>query len=221
MASTSSQPQSLTAQLAALSSHFSTVAPPALAASIASIVKNFSAATAIQPNTPFPAFTLPNAVGEPVSLASLLADGKPVLITFYRGSWCPYCNLALRSLSAHADAFAAKGVTLVAISPELSDGSLSLKEKAGLKFEVLSDGGNELARKLGLVWKLGDEVSEMMKGFGIDLEKSNGEGEGAWEVPVPANILVDGKGVVRKVWVNADYRERLEPEVMLGWVDEL
>jgi len=112
-----------------------------------------------------PSFTLPSATGSPVSSTELLAK-SPLLITFYRGGWCPFCNLALHALQQKLDDIRAAGVELVAITPELPDSSLSTKEKNDLKFTVLSDQGNKYARQLGIVWKQLDEMGPLFKQFG-------------------------------------------------------
>lgn len=114
----------------------------------------------------FPSFTLPNAVGTPVSSSELLTKG-PLLVTFYRGNWCPFCNIALHGLQERLDEIEAHGVQLVAISPELPDSSLSTQEKNGLRFPVLSDEGNKLARELGIVWKQPDNLKAMLQQSGV------------------------------------------------------
>lgn len=106
---------------------------------------------AIQPLDAFPAFQLTDATGNKVTLQDLLAKGS-ILISFYRGEWCPFCNLELRALQKHLDEFRERGVTLVAVSPELPDQSLSTSEKLELKFPVLSDVDNRLAKQLGLLF---------------------------------------------------------------------
>ena len=125
----------------------------------------------------------------------------------------------MHNLQKHLPAFVAKGVTLVAITPELPDRTLSTTEKIELKFPVLSDVGNTFARKLGIVWKQPDTLKPVFKQFGHDLKEFNGDD--SFEVPYPATILVDGEGFVRNLYVEPDYTKRLEPEVALGWVDEL
>lgn len=144
---------------------------------------------------------------------------KPPRITFYRGTWCPFCNIALAHLQKRLADFSAKGVTLVAISPELPDTSLSESEKQGLTFPVLSDVGNNFARQLGIVWKQPDSLRSVFDKFGNSLKQRNGDE--SMEIPIPATILVDKKGIVRKTFIEADYMKRLDPKVALGWVDEL
>ncbi|CAK7236653.1 hypothetical protein SCUCBS95973_009681 [Sporothrix curviconia] len=119
----------------------------------------------------------------------------------------------------HFDAFASRGVTLVAISPELPDTSLTTTEKLDLKFPVLSDVGNAFAAKLGIVWKQPDTLRPVFEAFGHNIPKRTGND--SYEVPVPTTLLVDGKGIVRNIFVDADYTKRLDPEVAIGWVDAL
>lgn len=172
----------------------------------------------IQVGDTLPSFNLTDALGKPVSSADLLAKG-PLLITFYRGSWCPFCNLELNALQKRVDDFQAKGVTIVAISPELPDTSLTTVEKNSLKFQVLTDEGLEYARRLGIVWKMPDSIRPMFEKFGHDLVKRNGND--SFEVPIPATLLVDGKGVVRNTYIEPDYTKRAEPDAILDWVNAL
>ncbi|KAL7784151.1 thioredoxin-like protein [Trichoderma ceciliae] len=186
--------------------------------SIADIKTTFDKSAAIQVGATLPSFKLPNALGQEVSSESLLAKG-PVLITFYRGDWCPFCNLALRSLQLHLEEFHAKGVTIVAISPELPNTSLSTTEKNELKFEVLSDVGNKFARQLGIVWDQPKSIQDVFEAFDVDLKARNGDDSMA--VPVPTTLLVDAIGVVRNVHTDPDYMQRLEFTTALAWADAL
>ncbi|KAL9473482.1 hypothetical protein ACSS6W_007862 [Trichoderma asperelloides] len=212
----------LASQLSAYSEKVNQNAPApvvsAIKESIASLNATFDNSATIQIGASLPSFKLPNALGKEVASESLLAKG-PVLITFYRGDWCPFCNLALRSLQLHLDEFHAKGVTIVAISPELPNSSLSTAEKNDLKFEVLSDVGNKFARQLGIVWDQPKSVEPIFKAFEIDLKVRNGDDTMA--VPIPTTILVDTKGVVRNIHIDPDYRQRLETTTALAWVDSL
>ncbi len=156
-----------------------------------------------------PEFSLPNAKGETVRLSDLLAKG-PVVVSFYRGGWCPYCNLELKALQERLPEIADLGASLVAISPETPDNSLTSAEKNALEFEVLSDTGNAVARGFGLVFKLADELKPIYEGFGIDLVKHNADE--SYELPLPATYVIDRDGTVRKAFVDADYTKRLDPE---------
>ncbi|KAM7208338.1 Thioredoxin-like fold [Naviculisporaceae sp. PSN 640] len=175
----------------------------------------------IQPGQLLPNFTLPDLTGTEVSITALIGHGSPVLITFYRGGWCPFDNLTLRSLQCHLDEFDAMGCALVAISPETPANLAKTAERKRMQFPVLSDPGNQVAKKLGIVWTMPEYLRPVCKQC-LDLGKWNGvEGEGEYELPIPASLLVDGRGIVRKLFVDLDYRKRLDTNVALDWVDEL
>jgi len=179
---------------------------------------SFDASSTIQVGATFPSFSLTDANGNAVSSAALLAKG-PLMVLFYRGGWCRFCATTLRYLQQHAATFEAKGVTLIAVSPEVPRAALETAQSLGLSFLVLSDAGNGLARQLGIVWKLPPEMIGAFGKFNIDLAEKNGDNK--WEVPVPATFLVDGQGVVRNAVIEPDFTNRLEPETMLEWIDKL
>ena len=156
-----------------------------------------------------PDFELPDARGGSVTLGSLRRDG-PVVLVFYRGAWCPYCNLQLRAFQAALEDIRADGATLVAISPQTPDKSLTLAEQAELAFPVLSDVGNAVARSYGLVFTLGAADRELHSGIGIDLTAFNGDD--TWELPAPAVFVVDPDGTIRFASVAGDYRWRVGPD---------
>ena len=153
-------------------------------------------------------FTLYNAVGKPVDLEDLVATGPAVLV-FYRGGWCPYCNLALRTyqreLLPQLDAWHA---TLAAISPQTPDQSLSTAEKAALDFEVLSDPGSRLARRIGIAFEQAEEVLAAQRRLGLDLAHVNEEGSTL--LPMPTVLIVDPNRTVRFAEVHPDYTTRTE-----------
>jgi peroxiredoxin len=159
-----------------------------------------------------PDFTLPNAVGETVSLAELLTSG-PVIISFYRGGWCPYCNLELRALQARLGDVRAAGGELVAISPEHPDSSLDTAEKNALEFPVLSDVGNEVARTFRLVHQINPEWVSYQLSIGIDVAARNASDVA--EVPLPATYVVGQDGIITYALVDADYTKRAEPDDVL------
>ncbi|KZF19175.1 AhpC-TSA-domain-containing protein [Xylona heveae TC161] len=179
---------------------------------------SFNRGSAVQPGQKLPAFTLPNALGKDVSSTELLSKG-PILITFYRGGWCPYCNVVLHHLQANLKEFEAKNVTLVAISPETPDTSLTTAEKAGLAFPVLSDKGNKFADQLGLVFKQPESVRPAFEKMGLDFAQR--KGENTLDIPVPATLLVDQTGTVRNTFVEPDFTTRLDPKDALKWVNAL
>jgi len=190
----------------------------ALSKSIEDFVHTWNPADAINVGEPFPDFSLSDATGKQVSMKELLAKG-PVLISFYRGGWCPYCNLALKALQDSLSAIKARGVTLVAISPELPDQSLTMQEKNELQFQVLSDVGSNLARNLGILFQQPNTVRPILEANGVDLQARNGDD--SYTVPFPASYLVDSNGVIRNAFLNPDYTRRLEPTTALGWIDAM
>jgi len=213
---------SLQPQLNAILEGFQQHAPQAVVQTITKanvdFASTFDYSSAIKVGSTLPAFSLPSATGKQITSTSLLAHG-PILITFYRGSWCPFCNLFLHSLERVLPTITAKGVTLVAISPELPDQSLTFAEKAELRFPVLSDVGNKFARELGIVFKQPDSMRPIFEQFKHDLKTWNGDD--SFEVPVPATFLVDKEGVVRNLFLDTDYTKRVEPDEMVRWIDAL
>jgi len=155
-----------------------------------------------------PNFELKNAVGERVKLSKLLEDG-PVVLSFYRGGWCPYCNIELAALQKIQPELNELQSRLVAISPQTPDASLSTKEKNELSFEVLSDPGNGVSREFGLVFKLNEDLKGVYNKFGLDLEAANGDD--AWELPLPATYVITPDRTVQYAFVNTDYKQRAEP----------
>lgn len=179
--------------------------------------KSFDHSKVVQVGDKIPSFRLLGATGSEVASDDLLQSGA-LLLTFYRGEWCPYCNVAVQYLQRHLEEFKSRGVSLVAITPESPDYTLSMTEKHDLKFPVLTDLHNKLARQLGIVYDQ-SWVRDFHVQKGVDLNVRNGED--TWEVPVPATILVDRSGTVRNVYIEVDYRERLDPEVALEWIDKM
>jgi len=165
-----------------------------------------------------PEFALPSATGGRVVLESLLAEG-PVVLTFYRGAWCPYCNLALRALQQHHDAIRARGARLVAVSPQVPDESLSLADKHELTFDVLSDVGSEVAKRYGIAFDLSAELAALYGRLGFDLQRVNGGN--ARTLPLPATFVIGRDGVIRWAFVDTDYVRRAEPDEILAALDRL
>lgn len=165
-----------------------------------------------------PNFELPDATGKIVQSNDLLKQG-PLVINFYRGGWCPYCNLELRALQNILPDIQREGAQLVAISPQIPDESLSTQEKNELAFPVLSDVGNAFAKQLGLVFKLDDQLLMVYKSFGIHLEQSNGTKDN--ELPLPATLIVDRHGKVQLIFAKLDYTQRLEPSTILESLQSL
>ncbi|MBU2915302.1 peroxiredoxin-like family protein [Reichenbachiella agariperforans] len=168
---------------------------------------------AIQIGQKAPAFELPNAEGKLESLDTLLAKG-PLVLTFYRGSWCPYCNLQLSALQARLDEIHALGATLVAISPQVPNGSMSKNEITEMDFTVLSDQDAKTASQYGIAWEVPAFLKEHMRvDRDLDLETINNGNSSI--LPIPATFIIGQDGIVLWNYVNVDYRTRSEPEEII------
>lgn len=166
-----------------------------------------------------PNFELPNPEGKPISLKQLLDKG-PVIITFYRGNWCPYCNLQLRALQARLDDIQELGASLVAISPQVPDGSLTKDEISEMDFIVLSDQDAKVALQYGVAWEVPEFLAEHMRvDRKLDLAKiNNGNGN---VLPIPATFILGHDGVITWNYVNVDYRTRSEPDEIIEALKKL
>lgn len=165
-----------------------------------------------------PDFTLPDAHGEPVSLAALLAEG-PVVLAFYRGQWCPYCDLQLRACQEALSEIRALGAKLVAVSPQSPEETRATADKRALSFHVLSDAGNAVARRYGLAFGVSPQMDGVHKAFGLDLTKVNGDASN--QLPIPGTFVIGEDGVVALAYVNPDFRERLEPAAIVHALEAL
>ncbi|WP_372938649.1 peroxiredoxin-like family protein, partial [Seonamhaeicola sp.] len=181
---------------------------------IESVEKSGIVNTAKQVGDKAPNFTLNNALGEPVSLTDYLKKGK-VVLTWYRGGWCPYCNLTLHALQEELSNFKAQGANLIALTPELPDESISTSEKHNLQFEVLSDVGNKVAREYGIVFQLTDEVAKMYN-QSFELNKHNGDESN--ELPLAATYIINEEGEIIYAFLDADYRNRAEPSELTNFL---
>ncbi len=156
-----------------------------------------------------PEFELPDAYGSMVNSAELLQRG-PMIVSFYRGSWCPFCNLELRALQRELDSVESAGATLVAISPNVPDESLALVEEHELTFPVLSDGENAVARLFNLVYEMDPDLVAFYKEVSQRaINEMNGSER--WELPVPATYVIDRDGTIRYDFVDLNHRVRAEP----------
>jgi peroxiredoxin len=173
----------------------------------------------IEPGARLPDAALLDPHGQPSSLSEALAGRQGVLV-FYRGAWCPYCNLALRTYQAAlVDELEARGVQLVAVSPQCPDGSLTMQEKHGLRFPVLSDPGSTLGRAAGIMTRPGEEALAAQLKLGLDLEAVNADSTPA--IPMPTTLILDRDRIVQWVDVHPDYSARSEPEQILAALDAL
>src|SRR5580700_8542413 len=160
-----------------------------------------------------PEFMLRNAKEEIVDIGALRKKG-PVIVTIYRGGWCPYCNLELKAFQRVIADIKSAGASLVAISPEKPDDTLSTSEKNALTFEVLSDVGQKVGRAFGLVYEFTDELKSAYQGFGHDIPARNGA-SGEWKLPVSATYVIDQDGVIIFAYTDVDYRDRGDPRDVL------
>jgi peroxiredoxin len=166
-----------------------------------------------------PPFSLPDATGQTVSLAARLAHG-PVVLSFYRGEWCPFCNLELRALQTAVPQLRARGAALIAISPQSPDHSLSITEKAGLTFDVLSDAQQEVIAAYRVQFTTPADLKDLhLNVFGNDLSAHTADG--SWDLPIPATFVIDQAGIIHARHVSADYTTRMDPAEIVAALDDL
>ncbi len=178
-----------------------------------------SGATGLAVGANAPDFTLPNAEGAPVHLGSLLADGL-VVVSFYRGAWCPFCNLELRALQAHLEEISALGATVVAISPQAPDVNLEAADEGELGFDVLSDADQSVSDAYRLRYDLDGESRDLAENvFGLDLAAENADG--TWRLAVPGTYVIDTAGTIRGAHTDADYRTRMDPADIVAALTEI
>ncbi|MGB0695352.1 MAG: peroxiredoxin-like family protein [Rhodospirillaceae bacterium] len=213
---------SLQDQLDAFKEQFKTMVPAeaveTLSRSTQELIASGQADRALKAGQRAPDFTLTDQDGNAVALADLLAKG-PVVLSFYRGVWCPYCNIELKALEAVADQVQARGATLVAISMQGAGDSRKSQRDNGLSFPILTDQAGALADSFGLRWSLQDYVIPVHKGFGVDLPKIHGDGQ--WHLPMPARYVIAQDGSIAYAEVNPDYTRRPEPSDLFPVLDGL
>ena len=176
------------------------------------------AAEACKPGEPMPGFLLPNAEGRLVGSGDLLAKG-PLVVTFFRGGWCPYCSATLEALEAVLPELSRTGGTLVAMTPETGGRALATKRDHNLHYEVLVDVDLAVAMAFGIVFRTPPLYVELLRQHDVDL--AGRSGNPAWLLPVPATFLVGQDGIVRRSWVNVDFTQRAEPTEILEALNEL
>ena len=205
-------------QLAKFNQRASRELAETIQAGVDELVRDDIAGRAIKQGDMAPDFNLPNAQGNPVALSALLAKG-PVVLTFYRGGWCPYCNLQLRAYQKILPEIRGLGAQLVAVSPEPPDASLSTAEKNDLEFEVLSDVESQTAKDFSLLFEFSEQLKQAYIGMGRLLDEYNADGQ--WHLPVPATYVIAKDGRVALSYVDPEYRNRLEPSEILAALQEL
>ncbi len=177
-----------------------------------------AAKTALNVGAKMPSFTLKDSLGNPANSADLLKQGHLVVV-FYRGAWCPFCNTYLRKLQKSLPQIKENGGNLVAISVENADRSMAVAKKNELNFTILSDPNLEVARAFGIVYQLSEETNEKYKGFGLDVAKYN-QTEKA-ELPISATYVISKKGEIVYAFIEPDYTKRAEPEVIVQTLAKL
>ncbi|WP_294212142.1 peroxiredoxin-like family protein [uncultured Sphingomonas sp.] len=178
----------------------------------AELIASGAAGRALKAGDRAPAFTLHDPDGKPVSSAELLAQGS-LVVSFYRGVWCPYCNMELQALQAALPDFEASGAKLVAISPQTAVNSRKSVRQNALGFPILSDTHNDVAASFGLRFELPDYLVELYKALKNDLPSFNGDP--SWTLPMPGRFVIGQDGIILYDEVNPDYTRRPEPEDML------
>lgn len=165
-----------------------------------------------------PDFILNDPEGSPVSSAELLQQG-PLVISFYRGVWCPYCNMELQALQAALPELTAAGASVVAISPQVAANSRKSMRQNGLEFPILSDPGNAVAAAFGLRFALPDYLVELYASLRNDLPAFNGDD--SWTLPMPARFVIAQDGTIVYAEVNPDYTLRPDPSELLPSLRQL
>lgn len=209
-------------ELAATARHLAAVLPtPAshtIDAGIAAVQAAGLAQRSRRAGQTAPDFTLPDATGHLVSLADLLGSG-PVVLVFYRGGWCPYCNVQLRAYDRALSQFIAFGATVVAVSPQTPELTKLTAAEKNLRFPVLSDTGNVVARQYGLAYEVGGDVYETLHSVGIDLAAYNGDNSG--ELPLTGTFVIAQDGRIAWAATDANFKERPDPALILAALAQL
>lgn len=213
---------SLQEQLDAFKAQFKTQAPEgafdAFARSTQELIDSGQAERTIKAGEAAPDFSLTDQDGNTVTLKDLLAKG-PVVLSFYRGVWCPYCNIELKALEAAADDIRARGASLVSISMQGAADSRKSQRDNSLSFPILTDTSGELANRFGLRWTLQDYAVEYHQMFGVELPKIHGDGQ--WNLPMPARYVIAQDGTIAYAEVNPDYTRRPEPSDLFPVLEQL
>lgn len=212
----------LQGKLDALKHEFDTnLAPPAaveaLHRSTVELIEAGAPARALKVGDVAPEFILPDPDGNPVSSKVMLAKG-PLVVTFYRGVWCPYCNFDLSALEEARPDIESRGASLVAISEQTAPNSRKSQRQNGLGFPILGDHGGEIANQFGVRWTLPEYLRLVQKSLGADLTQFNGED--SWTLPMPARYVIAQDGKIVYAEVNADYTRRPEPSAIFPVLEQ-
>ncbi len=173
---------------------------------------------ALKPGDTAPNFQLKDAVGQYTRLEDLLENG-PVVLTFYRGGWCPNCNATLQELQHFLEDIQAHGATLIALSPQDHQHTIPTKHHNNLQYEVHSDPGNAIAREFGLVFEVDEEAKELHHEFGIPLPHYNADD--SWELPIPATYIISPDQTITHAFLDLDCAQRPNPQAILDQLKTL
>lgn len=182
------------------------------------LIDSGAADGALRTDDRMPEFLLPNAEGALVSSSQLLAHG-PLVLSFYRGMWCPYCSEELNALAEAAPRLKAAGATVAAVTAEIGGVALKTKKERNLQFEILCDVDNGVAMEFGLMFRLPEDIQADYMKFNVNMPKIYGND--GWMIPIPATYVVGRDGVIAYAYVNPDYRERCDPESLVEMVSKL
>lgn len=212
---------SLQARLDAFKADFEAGKPPCIVPpavieimhrATAELIASRAADKALKAGDKAPAFTLNDPDGRPACSAELLRKG-PLVVSFYLGVWCPYCNMEMQALEAARPAYEQLGATVVAISPQTAPNSRESMRQNGLGFPILSDPGGEVGAAFGLRFRLPDDLVGLYKSLKNDLPSFNADP--SWTLPMPGRHVIAQDGTILYAEVNPDYTRRPEPEDML------
>jgi len=182
---------------------------------IAELKKQGLAASILAVCSKIPELQLQDHDGKNVSSADLLARGRLVLC-FIRGRWCPFCVAQMEAMNLVVPAIEQAGATLAAISPQTVQQSFFMRDQHKLRFPLLSDAGNKVARQFGLTYRIPDEQKAIYQRAFVNLPFVNGDD--SWELPIPATYVIDRDGTVLFASANEDYTERVEPEEIIRFL---
>lgn len=213
---------SLQEQLNQFKAQFKQQAPEAafnaFAKSTQELIDTKQAKSALGVGAQVPDFVLTDPEGNEVRLNDLIKTG-PVVLSFYRGVWCPYCNIELQALEEAHEEIKARGATLVAVSMQGAADSRKSQRDNKLTFPILTDKAGELANKLGIRWQVQDYVIEFKKMFNVVLPNIHGDGQ--WNLPMPARYVIATDGSIAYAEVNPDYTQRPEPSELFPVLEQL
>jgi peroxiredoxin len=173
---------------------------------------------AIDADDTAPEFTLTDTAGRQFLLSDTLLHG-PIVLSFYRGDWCPFCDLELKALAEREPEIRNLGARLVAVSPELHAQNQAISGDLNLPFSLLFDEGNRVAREYGLVMQVDEAMRPLYLQWGFDLPTFNGDA--SWELPLPGTFIIDTNGTVRAAYVNKDYTQRMEPNDIIAALEAI